>query len=384
MTIDFDLEEMRERFVKRVYKDSMDDALPIVQKAYKMKKENKFTKQFESWANTVAESWDEAQTTESIDVAELANLIADEFTLGVDGMNAIAAIRDIINNDGLEKALTQAAAQDPDADAREIIISWVYDNAPATYQELVSDYGDQDTPDQYSEGNTYGSGDGGMNGTVYEQENEADSTDAIATAIIRRILNGCSTGDAKCLALLRKLGPEGVTNAAVDIAEFAGPVDEIGSSDVSGWVAQIARDAGIEHEVAEADTNSNPLRKTASPSKKAKDAKYYDYLARTLSEESGEEYCDACDSVECKCDELDEAVGNDYVNKDEKLKRMGAKPLSILDKAKIMPSQAKSAIKGDSEDDLLHYNKIQSNLEEDEVSNDEDSLSEMRRLAGLG
>jgi hypothetical protein len=56
-------------------------------------------------------------------------------------------------------------------------------------------------------------------------------------------------------------------------------------------------------------------------------------------------------------------AGDDHVNKDVKMKRMGAKELSIMDKLKMMPSQTKAMFKGDSEDDLLHYNKLKSQFE---------------------
>ena len=69
---------------------------------------------------------------------------------------------------------------------------------------------------------------------------------------------------------------------------------------------------------------------------------------------------------------LAEGIGQDHVNQDEKLKRIGAKELSVKDKLKMMPSQAKAAVKGDSEDDLVHYNK---QFKED--------LDQMRRIAGL-
>ena len=78
---------------------------------------------------------------------------------------------------------------------------------------------------------------------------------------------------------------------------------------------------------------------------------------------------------------LGESVaGDDHVNRNEKLKRMGAKPLSILDKFKIMPSQAKAMTKGDSEDDLLHYNKMKSTNEDAQFNED---MVQMRRIAGL-
>lgn len=60
----------------------------------------------------------------------------------------------------------------------------------------------------------------------------------------------------------------------------------------------------------------------------------------------------------------DESIGSDHVNRDEKLKRMGAKPLSTLDKLKIMPHQAKAMTQGDSEDDLVNYNKMKARAQE--------------------
>jgi len=60
----------------------------------------------------------------------------------------------------------------------------------------------------------------------------------------------------------------------------------------------------------------------------------------------------------------DESIGRDYVNKDEKMKRMGAKPLSTLDKLKMMPRQAKAMTRGDSEDDLVNYNKMKAKRNE--------------------
>jgi hypothetical protein len=54
----------------------------------------------------------------------------------------------------------------------------------------------------------------------------------VASAITRRILMQRSD-------LLSKYGPEKVTAAIDEVADFVGDVDEIGSSDVSGWVKQV-------------------------------------------------------------------------------------------------------------------------------------------------
>jgi len=371
---DFDAEALKERFVKRTFNERMSDALPIVYKAYNMKKTNKFAESFESWANKVAESWDEDEEgvkqwgIEPINIDDLADAFAEPIPLGVDAINAINVISDIINSNELEEILLHAAQQDPEADARELVVSWLHNNVPAVYQELTNEIGDTgeleesgtgDAPTEKMtrselldylnldtleaqhlsneelrdmvEGKSHDMTEGdeyGADGAVYEDEDEDDnSIDAIANAIVRRILTGCSQGNERMLALLRKLGPEGIVNAAVDIAEFAGPVHEIGSSDVSGWVEQLARDAGIEREVDEGSMDPKFYKKE-TPSKKAALRKHYDWLAKNADQDTTysrafnealeamspgdsssplthahKAYCDKCESSDCHCDD---------------------------------------------------------------------------------
>lgn len=63
---------------------------------------------------------------------------------------------------------------------------------------------------------------------------EDDAVNPVASAVTRRIMNSHTD-------LLLTYGPEAVANAIDDVAEFAsiGPDDEIGTSDVSGWVNQV-------------------------------------------------------------------------------------------------------------------------------------------------
>jgi hypothetical protein len=75
-------------------------------------------------------------------------------------------------------------------------------------------------------------------------------------------------------------------------------------------------------------------------------------------------------------------AGDDHVNKDVKMKRMGAKELGIADKFKIMPSQMQAMKKGDSENDLLHYNKLQAKNPMAEAEFNE-VIEQMRKIAGL-
>ena len=426
---DVNLDEIKERFIKRVFNDKMTDALPLVHKAYKMKRENKFTEQFESWANNLAEgTWALPKTPDDQD--KLIELLSQELPVGVDAQNATNALYSIFGDDILFDKLGELAAVDPEADARDAVMDRLQDLNPTMYQAILDELGDPDKPTEPgdSEGGdldegkefgaytyeklamalpdgltdekevlrlgyedlkatlgkkqadylfkydedfpsdfvsayfwlqknpqnesvasdaadesaepgqfskTYGSGDGGMDGVVYEDKEECrycggecprdeehacdgylgdiddlykdevkeekdkisydpktgkltgwehegdwekskgkdpvgkihhmsdvarkrteklvkepvkeDEEDdggygAIQSAIIRRIIHG------KHHDLLMKLGPQGVMDAAREIADFAAPVEEIGSSDVSGWVRMIERNAGIEQE----------------------------------------------------------------------------------------------------------------------------------------
>ena len=380
---DFDVDSLRERFVKRTYNDKMEDALPIVQKAYEMKKSNKFAEQFESWANNIAEDWDEGSS--DIDIDELADIFAEEMPIGVDAINAINAISGVITNDELENVLTQAAQQNPEADAREVIIGWLFDNEPTVYQELMNEIGDADTADQYSEGNTYGAS--GMDEpNVNEGEYDEDQIESIQSAIIRRILGNVSQHSE----LIKRAGPDGVMNAARDVASFHAPVEELGSSDISIMVREVYNEVGVEYpETNEEYTprEEKPLTyKKEAPSKKRQNAKYYDYLARTLGEgrmkevdmdlkdlsdeEFQTKYKMSKDDMKAK---LAEAVGDDYVNKKEKLAKAMAhrapkKPeQSMLDKVKDIGKGAKAWVQG----------------KDDSMYESDDNLAEMRRLAGL-
>jgi hypothetical protein len=80
---------------------------------------------------------------------------------------------------------------------------------------------------------------------------EARSNSAVASAIVNRIVNQRSD--------LMKYGPDRVMSAVGEVADWIGDVDEIGSSDVSAWVNQVARylqtQAG--EGIAEDDVNEN-------------------------------------------------------------------------------------------------------------------------------
>jgi hypothetical protein len=68
----------------------------------------------------------------------------------------------------------------------------------------------------------------------YALKKLVENSDAVHSAITRRIAN-------QHPELLQAYGPEIVSAAIDDVANWIGDVDEIGSSDVSGWVRQVAQ-----------------------------------------------------------------------------------------------------------------------------------------------
>ena len=108
------------------------------------------------------------------------------------------------------------------------------------------------------EGNEYGAaipgGTENMLATTNEDDDQEDQLadiESIQSAIIRRILNSINDHSE----LLKKAGPEGIMNAASDVASFHAPMEEIGTSDISIMVREVYREVGVDYpedEVAEA------------------------------------------------------------------------------------------------------------------------------------
>jgi len=489
---DMDIAAIKERFVKRVYNDKMEEALPLVYKAYTMKKENKFTEQFENWATAISEGTWAMPNTEQ-DQQKLIDILSQELPVGVDAQNATNVLYNIFGDDKLFDRLEEISEVDPEADARDAVMERLSEVNPQMYQAILDAIGDEDTPEPESEGgdldegNTYGSGDGGMDGVVYEEDNDQEdllaNTEAIQSAIIRRILNSINDHSE----LLKKAGPDGIMNAASDVASFHAPMEELGTSDISNMVRQVYNEVGVEYpemnEERDIDDSEEVCVYCGDPrddklgcceenhfiSKKefdeengvneAKDTIKYDPktgkltgwehegdwkkskgkkkdpvgkihhmsdVARKRTEKMskdetleeafekalGEEY-DTRDAYELddpkhpdfrenyeeyksthpdakladfiahlRSRKNESVAGDDHVNKDVKMKRMGAKELGIADKFKIMPSQMQAMKKGDSENDLLHYNKLQAKNPMAEAEFNE-AIEQMRKIAGL-
>lgn len=359
-----DTDEMKQRFEKRTFDERLEEALPLVHKAYNMKKENKFAEQFVNWADAIAEgTWAVPNTDD--DVEKLIDILSNPLPVGVDGQNATNALYNLIGDDKLFDKFLEISKIDPEQDVGDLVADWLQEHLPHIYQQIENEIGDPDYPAEpaeqdseggdIDEGNTYGSGDSGVDGVVYEEhdiedheqvcvycgeprndkmgccdenhwvtkkefdqdnvnEGEEDqddllaNTEAIQSAIIRRILNNISEHSE----LLKKAGPDGVMNASLDVASFHAPMEEIGTSDISIMVREVYREVGVDYPESKEEVDNtleeafNRLVNEDLAPKAPGDS------ASPLSYAQRDAYCDACDRTEdeCVCDDeqLDEAV----------------------------------------------------------------------------
>ena len=124
-----DVDALRERFVKKIYDDRFNEALPYVYKAYKEQQERMNTpmgEEFELWANEITEDPFETDDQER---KALEKIMEKPIHVGQDGVDAQHAVSNIFNNESLEDELKKLAdVEGPDADARQTIINWMKGN----------------------------------------------------------------------------------------------------------------------------------------------------------------------------------------------------------------------------------------------------------------
>lgn len=147
------IDELRERFVKKIYDDRFNEALPYVYKAYQNRKRmnTSETAEFESWATGITETtWN----SDTDDMAEnnLARLFKTPIAAGMDGIDGIAAIDHIndLNSEDLQLSIRKLSqVQGPDVDIRNTIIEWLMSNGEqALAQSLLSMLQQQNTNTQ--------------------------------------------------------------------------------------------------------------------------------------------------------------------------------------------------------------------------------------------
>jgi len=133
-----DIDALRERFVKKVYDDRFNDALPYVYRAHQMYRESlgEYGDTLDEWATEVTESaWTKPDTADK--VRALRELLKTTIPVGINGVDAKYKIEEIIGDDDLNDAIEQLADnQGPDADCRSLIKKWLLDHMPGLLNDL--------------------------------------------------------------------------------------------------------------------------------------------------------------------------------------------------------------------------------------------------------
>lgn len=146
------VDALRERFVKKIYDDRFNEALPYVYRAYKKEQEaleTEMAEEFAAWAESIHETSMNGIPDTVDEIQELQELMASTFGVGLDGMDAQASFGRIIGDQSINDQFEQLAQQQgPDADARPIVIKWLQQNNPELAAQFITAMQTPKTPEQ--------------------------------------------------------------------------------------------------------------------------------------------------------------------------------------------------------------------------------------------
>lgn len=138
---EYDIDALKERFVKKVFDDRLSEALPYVYRAYKKRQhamENSYVAEFDHWASQLQEgTWTVPEEDEEQE--NLRNLMQKPIEAGPNGDNASTLLYNLIGSDSLYDEFYDASKSDTGAetDVRALIIEWL---ASHGYQELAAEF----------------------------------------------------------------------------------------------------------------------------------------------------------------------------------------------------------------------------------------------------
>lgn len=113
-------EGVRNMFIEQSLDSRIEEAIPVLARIQSQKSVMKEVDDFASWAESIAEgTWSTPDTPQAEN--ELKKLLSQPFPVGPNAMYATEKLYDIFGDDVLFDQLEDLAAQDPDADARELI-----------------------------------------------------------------------------------------------------------------------------------------------------------------------------------------------------------------------------------------------------------------------
>ena len=137
---EYDIDALKERFVKKMFDDRLTNALPYVYRAYQqsMTEGNGLVSEFAEWADELVEG-DWASPDDPEQVEKLRKIMQKPILAGPDGDQASSAIEDIIGSDELNNAFAEVS-QGPEGDKTDVrlnIIAWLGENG---YSQLAAEF----------------------------------------------------------------------------------------------------------------------------------------------------------------------------------------------------------------------------------------------------
>lgn len=114
------VEDIKTMFVQQTLDTRIEAALPLLARIQQQGNAVKEADIFESWINRLAEgTWATPDTPEKME--RLKQLMTEPLIVGADAVDATEQLYDLVGDDELFDQLTDLAAQDPAADARQIV-----------------------------------------------------------------------------------------------------------------------------------------------------------------------------------------------------------------------------------------------------------------------
>jgi len=115
------IEGLKHLFVTQSIDQRIEDALPLLARIQQQENNMKEASIFESWADRLMEgTWALPDTPEQ--QAKLVELLSKPLTVGADATNATEQLYDLFGDDELFDQLETLAAEDPDADCRQVVM----------------------------------------------------------------------------------------------------------------------------------------------------------------------------------------------------------------------------------------------------------------------
>ena len=153
--IDTDYSSVRERYVKKLYDERFDQALPYVIKAHRKHMEamnSTMAEEFESWADSMVEgTW--AVPEQESEVDKLRQMMSTPLLVGPDGQDATSALYHIIGDDQLFDDIQELASiKGPEYDCRPEIVKWLQQHFPSIGQEMEGIVKQSEQPEQPVQG----------------------------------------------------------------------------------------------------------------------------------------------------------------------------------------------------------------------------------------